>query len=89
MTDRVRILHLAKVAGTIRLFLLPVCHAMRDSGAEVELACMDAGPNYAALEQAGFPLHGLPRGRWASVRHVVRPLAPRMRMLAAGICRFQ
>jgi len=68
----IRVLHLAKQAGTIRLFMLPVCAAMRDAGAEVELACMDSGPNYAALERTGFPLHGLPRGRWTSVRHVVR-----------------
>lgn len=72
LNEHVRILHLAKQAGTIRLFLLPVCQAMRRAGAEVELACMDSGPSFDPLEQSGLPLHGLPRGRWHSLRHVLR-----------------
>ena len=61
-----KVLHLAKEAGTLRLFMLPVCDAMRAAGAQVELACMHRGPNYDPLEQAGYPLHGLYDGVWKS-----------------------
>lgn len=71
MNEHVRILHLGKQASTLRLFMLPVCRAMRRAGADVELACMDSGPNYAPLEQSGLPLHGLPRGPWHSAGHVL------------------
>jgi len=63
-----RVLHLAKEAGTLRLFMLPVCDAMRAAGAQVELACMHRGPNYDPLDQAGYPLHGLYAGGWKSPR---------------------
>ena len=71
LNECVRILHLAKQAETLRLFMLPVCKAMRHAGAEVELACMESGPNYGPLERSGLPLHGLPRGPWHSLCHVL------------------
>ncbi len=64
MTEPLRVLQIANQAGPLRLFMLPVCQAMRDAGAELELACMRGGPNYVSLEKAGFPLHGLSPGSW-------------------------
>lgn len=64
MPDAPRILQLANEAGPLRLFVLPVCDALRDAGAKVELACMAGGPNFEPLRAAGYPLHALPRGQW-------------------------
>lgn len=64
MTAPLRVLHTANQAGLLRLFMLPVCRAMRRSGAQVEIACMADGPSYAPLQQAGFVVHGLHAGGW-------------------------
>jgi len=63
--SKLRILQIANQAGPLRLFMLPLCERLRELGAEVELACMETGPNYAPLSQAGFKLHGLTAGTWS------------------------
>ena len=67
MSRRLRVLQIANQPGPLRLFMLPVCRAMHEAGARVELACMRAGANYQPLAEAGFPLHALTPGRWSDL----------------------
>ena len=79
-----RVLHLAKEAGPLRLFVLPVCRAMRDAGAEVELCCRAGGPNYEPLAAAGFPVHGIDGGSWSRPRTWRRTYRQIRGLLSAG-----
>ena len=67
MTRRLRVLQIANQPGPLRLFMLPVCRAMHEAGARVELACMKVGANYQPLAEAGFPIHALTPGRWSNL----------------------
>lgn len=84
MPDRPRILQLANEAGPLRLFVLPVCDALRDAGAEVELACMAGGPNFEPLRSAGYPLHALTPGRWNNPLACLRIYREVRSLLARG-----
>jgi len=64
MPGPLRVLQIANQPGPLRLFVLPVCRAMREAGADVELACMRFGANFQPLSEAGFPLHALSPGSW-------------------------
>lgn len=68
MTRPLRVLQIANQASPLRLFVLPVCEAMRQAGATVELACMGGGPNYGRLVESPFTVHALPTGAWSDPR---------------------
>jgi glycosyltransferase involved in cell wall biosynthesis len=72
VTRPLRVLHLANQAGMLRLFILPVARAMRQAGAEVELACMEMGPNFAPLAESGFALHSLSPCSWSRPGQLLR-----------------
>lgn len=82
MTAALRVLQVANEAGPLRLFLLPICRAMAQAGAEVELACAPGGANYAALLSAGFPVHALPAGGRRNPVTLMRIYASIQRLLA-------
>ncbi|NLW86771.1 MAG: glycosyltransferase family 4 protein [Planctomycetes bacterium] len=82
--ENIRILQIANEAGPLRLFVLPVCDALKAQGAQVELACMEDGPNFAPLAAAGYPLHAIPRGSWKKPTHWVCVYRHVRRLLKAG-----
>lgn len=82
--ENIRILQIANEAGPLRLFVLPVCDALKAQGAQVELACMEGGPNYGPLAAAGYPLHALPRGSWKKPTDWVRVYSRVRQLLKSG-----
>lgn len=84
MTARLRVLQVANEAGPLRLFMLPVCRAMAEAGAEVELVCAPGGANYAGLLNSGFPVHALPAGSRRSPATLTRLYAGVRRLLSPG-----
>jgi len=84
MSAPLRVLEIANQAGLLRLFVLPVCRRMQQAGAEVELACMAAGPNFQPLTAAGFLVHGLSPGGWWNPLTWVRTYRQVRRLLRRG-----
>ena len=66
MKTSARILQVANQAGPLYLFMLPLCRALRQAGAEVELACTPVGALWEPLNQLDFKAHALPAGSWSS-----------------------
>ncbi len=79
-----RVLQIANQPGPLVLFEQPVCHALREAGAAVELACMPVGALAGRLAELDFPLHRLPAGRWASPLTWVRLYRTVRRLLRQG-----
>jgi glycosyltransferase involved in cell wall biosynthesis len=65
MNTSARILQIANQAGPLYLFMLPLCRALRQAGAEVELACTPEGALWEPLNQLDFKVHELPAGSWS------------------------
>src|SRR5690554_3682082 len=82
--ENIRILQLANEPGPLRLFVLPVCDALKARGAQVELACMKVGANFVPLEKAGYPLHAIDPASWSKPLDVVRVYRSVRRILKAG-----
>ena len=66
MTQPIRMLQLSNEAGPLKLFTMPICDAFRNSGYEVELACMTSGPLWDALKDTDYTLHKLTPGSWSN-----------------------
>jgi glycosyltransferase involved in cell wall biosynthesis len=84
MSAPLRVLEIANQAGLLRLFVLPACRKMQQAGAEVELACMAAGPNYEPLAASSFSVHGLSGGSWLNPLTWVRAYRQVRRLLGRG-----
>jgi len=65
MKTSARILQVANQAGPLYLFMLPLCRALRQAGAEVELACTPEGALWEPLNRLDFKVHELPAGSWS------------------------
>ena len=65
MKTSARILQVANQAGPLYLFMLLLCRALRQAGAEVELACTPLGALWEPLNQLDFKVHTLPAGSWS------------------------
>jgi len=65
MKTSVRILQISNQAGPLYLFMMPLCRALRQAGAEVELACTPLGALWEPLNRLDFKVHSLPAGSWS------------------------
>lgn len=65
MKTSLRILQVANQAGPLYCFMLPLCRALEQAGAEVELACMPGGALWEPLKRSDFKVHMLPDGNWS------------------------
>jgi glycosyltransferase involved in cell wall biosynthesis len=66
MAKPLRILQVANRASPLYLFMLPLCRALVDKGASVELACMSGDVLWDHLNKTGYKVHPLPQGRWSN-----------------------
>ncbi len=66
MKTSARILQVANQAGPLYLFMLPLCRALRQAGAEVELACTPLGALWEPLKRSESNVHALPAGSWSN-----------------------
>ena len=60
-----KILQVANRAGPLYVFMRPLCAALQQAGADVELACMPGGASWDRLAQTELKLHALPAGSWS------------------------
>ena len=61
-----RILQISNYAGPLYCFMQPLCRALQQAGAEVELACMPGGALWEPLNRSEFKLQALPQGSWCN-----------------------
>ena len=66
MKTSARILQVANRAGPLYLFMPPLCRALRQAGAEVELACMPGEALWGRLKRSESNVHALPAGSWSN-----------------------
>ncbi len=59
-----KILQVANQAGPLQLFMPPLSRALRETGAEIEFACMPLGALWETLKQSEMKVHALPVGSW-------------------------
>jgi len=81
-----RILQISNYAGPLYCFMLPLCSALEQMGAEVELACMPGGALWEPLQRSDFKVHMLPEGNWSRPK-TWRRLYRRIRLLLRT-CQF-
>lgn len=64
MNKSLRVLQIANQAGPLQLFMPPLSRALRETGAEIEFACMPLGALWETLKQSEMKVHALPAGSW-------------------------